>query len=131
MTAPHRVQRRRSKGWKMPPNTIYVGRPTIFGNPFTVADCRVAHFPGSKIDMATWCTDAFRRWLIDPLHWDEWIGHESYDLRLRILTNIPSLRGKNLACWCPLDAPCHADVLCSIANAQDSFIANHILAGNR
>jgi hypothetical protein len=21
------------------------------------------------------------------------------------------LRGKNLACWCPLDRPCHADIL--------------------
>jgi hypothetical protein len=27
------------------------------------------------------------------------------------------LRGKNLACWCPLDgSPCHADVLLEIAN---------------
>ena len=26
------------------------------------------------------------------------------------------LRGKNLACWCPLDQPCHADVLLDIAN---------------
>jgi hypothetical protein len=27
-----------------------------------------------------------------------------------------ALRGKNLACWCPLDQPCHADVLLEIAN---------------
>lgn len=27
------------------------------------------------------------------------------------------LAGKNLACWCPLDEPCHADVLLEIANA--------------
>jgi len=26
------------------------------------------------------------------------------------------LRSKNLACWCPLDQPCHADVLLEIAN---------------
>jgi hypothetical protein len=26
------------------------------------------------------------------------------------------LRGKNLACWCPLDKPCHADVLLRLAN---------------
>jgi hypothetical protein len=26
------------------------------------------------------------------------------------------LRGKNLACWCKLDAPCHADVLLELAN---------------
>lgn len=27
-----------------------------------------------------------------------------------------NLRGKDLACWCPLDQPCHADVLLAIAN---------------
>jgi len=26
------------------------------------------------------------------------------------------LRGKNLACWCPLDGPCHADALLEVAN---------------
>lgn len=26
------------------------------------------------------------------------------------------LAGKDLACWCPLDQPCHADVLLEIAN---------------
>lgn len=25
-------------------------------------------------------------------------------------------RGKNLACWCKLDSPCHADVLLKLAN---------------
>jgi len=29
---------------------------------------------------------------------------------------LPELRGKDLACWCPLDKPCHADVLLEIAN---------------
>jgi hypothetical protein len=27
------------------------------------------------------------------------------------------LGGKNLACWCPIDQPCHADVLLELANA--------------
>jgi Domain of unknown function (DUF4326) len=31
---PKRIQRKRTKGWKMPPNTVYVGRPTRLGNPF-------------------------------------------------------------------------------------------------
>ena len=33
---PHRVVRRRTKNWKMPENTVYVGRPTVWGNPFVV-----------------------------------------------------------------------------------------------
>ena len=27
------------------------------------------------------------------------------------------LRGRDLVCWCPLDKPCHADVLLELANA--------------
>jgi hypothetical protein len=29
------------------------------------------------------------------------------------------LRGKNLACWCPVGGPCHANSLLIIANAED------------
>jgi len=31
---PQRIQLRRTKGWKMPPGAIYVGRPSKWGNPF-------------------------------------------------------------------------------------------------
>ncbi|WP_269076435.1 DUF4326 domain-containing protein [Sphingobium cupriresistens] len=44
-------------------------------------------------------------------------GVESEARRSVILAEIANLRGKNLACWCPLDQPCHADVLLEIANA--------------
>ena len=33
---PKRIQRSRAKGWKMPANAIYVGRPTVWGNPYVV-----------------------------------------------------------------------------------------------
>ncbi|EPX82062.1 hypothetical protein Salmuc_02429 [Salipiger mucosus DSM 16094] len=29
------------------------------------------------------------------------------------------LRGRDLACWCPLDRPCHADILLELANKGD------------
>jgi hypothetical protein len=36
-TRPRRVQRKRTAGWKMPPNTIYVGRPnSVFQNRYTI-----------------------------------------------------------------------------------------------
>lgn len=31
---PKRIQRKRTKGWRMPENTVYVGRPSKWGNPF-------------------------------------------------------------------------------------------------
>ncbi|HZL05925.1 MAG TPA: DUF4326 domain-containing protein, partial [Coriobacteriia bacterium] len=30
-----------------------------------------------------------------------------------------ALAGRDLACWCPLTDPCHADVLLEIANAPE------------
>lgn len=34
MSAPVRIQRKRTKGWRMPEGAVYVGRPTKWGNPF-------------------------------------------------------------------------------------------------
>lgn len=36
---------------------------------------------------------------------------------LRAHVGMPELRGKDLFCWCPLDQPCHANVLLELANA--------------
>ena len=88
---PKRIQRKRTKGWKMPPNTVYVGRPTTWGNPFTVKEW------GREIAI-----NNFRVMLEENL--------------LAIARVQAQLRGKDLACWCPLDQPCHADILLEIAN---------------
>ena len=37
MRLPIRIQRRRARGWKMPAHTKYVGRGSLYGNPFRVA----------------------------------------------------------------------------------------------
>jgi uncharacterized protein DUF4326 len=90
---PARVQLSRRKGWRMPPNTIKVDRSTQFGNPFKLAE-------GPAASVA-----AFR----------DWIGSTPQGKALAKAAR-ERLRGANLACWCPLDGPCHADVLLEIAN---------------
>lgn len=103
---PKRIQRRRTKGWKMPAGAIYVGRPTKWGNPFTVA-CY-----GS----AEKAVELFRRELCDE---GRYFANDSASLagRYTTLNDVrQQLRGKDLACWCPLDQPCHADVLLELAN---------------
>lgn len=90
---PTRVQLRRTKGWKMPPNTVSVARPTKWGNPYVVGDW------GSPKE----CVDAYE------LGIGVAGGVIPYD-------DLHELRGKNLACFCPLDQPCHADVLLDLAN---------------
>ena len=93
---PVRVQLRRSKGWRMPANTISVARPGRFGNPFHIGDF--------GIPTAAEAVMRFREWLDERV-----VGPPR--------PNLSPLRGKNLACWCRLDAPCHADVLLEMANA--------------
>lgn len=116
---PERIQLSRKKGWRMPPNTVSVARPGKFGNPFTVYDCIDAGYIGTQVQLAERCVGAFRAWL-GP-HWREnWQGEESERRRSALLASLADLRGKDLACWCKLDQPCHADVLLELANRAHS-----------
>jgi hypothetical protein len=90
---PVRVQLSRKKGWRMPPGTVKVDRTTPFGNPFPIDAGREKS------------VQAFREWFVST---DEG--------RMLARRARAELRGKNLACWCPLDGPCHADTLLAAAN---------------
>lgn len=115
---PVRIQLKRTKGWKMPPNTVKVDRSTRFGNPFIVgqdgdvAECVTKH--------ARWLTGALTDTAIlssvkQPMA--SWLTNMRHPRLGAILRELP---GKNLACWCALDQPCHADVLLEIANAPEA-----------
>ena len=113
---PQRIQLRRTKGWRMPPNTVKVARPTKWGNPFKVADCIDAEFASDVPTARKVCVEAFRDWL----RGDPWATGDTpeWETRRKALLNaLPQLRGKALACFCPLDQPCHADVLLELSNA--------------
>ncbi len=100
---PIRVQRKRTKGWKMPENTVYVGRPTKWGNPFRVS---------GDHDLAVYAFRCYLDGVSNPA-----IRNGHYDGKVApTIEEIKTLKGKNLACFCPLDKPCHADILLEIAN---------------
>lgn len=94
MAKPVRIQRSRAPGSKLPPNTVCVTRgPGMkWGNPFIVGEAPWGREPFTVETSIA----AFREWI------------KGRDLS--------ELRGKNLACWCKLGAPCHADVLLELAN---------------
>ena len=85
---PVRVQLSRKKGWRMPPNTVKVSRPSPYGN----------YAGPTRFD------------------YERDIAGLSNADRAFFMDEVAKLRGKNLACWCPLDQPCHADVLIELAN---------------
>jgi len=89
---PQRFQRSRRKGSRLPPDVVVVTRPTKWGNPHPLELGRA---------------EAVRRYREDLL---------AGRLRVTVDDVRRELRGRDLACYCPLDGPCHADVLLEIAN---------------
>ena len=102
---PHRVQLRRTKGWRMPPDTVKVDRSTIWGNPFVVG-----RDGGDRAE----CVARFARLLAGDC-----VSQAEQLWRARALAHRGELKGKNLACWCALDEPCHADALLRFASAGE------------
>lgn len=115
MSGPVRVKLSRSYGWRMPLDTVKVDRSTMWGNPFTIQDVKsVLNVPDCHAPV--YVVTAYRLWLGGSNN--DWMGKECEERRAAILARLPELRGKNLACWCPLDKPCHADVLLELANGD-------------
>jgi hypothetical protein len=122
---PKRIQRKRVKGWRKPGGTVIVTRPGRWGNPFKVVslesgDSSVVYWRVERDDVtvngcvfmtrtqaARYAVELYRQYVEQ---------HMTGDIGLIHFRNIEQLRGKDLACWCKLDEPCHADILLELAN---------------
>jgi hypothetical protein len=149
MSTPKRIQLRRTKGWRKPEGAIVVARPSKWGNPYALGKAQVrmpalddgewehegrlyktsgerhmfvSHIDGK--DVITWhqvenataaqCVALYRERITGG---GRLTRYRSPDLTATIRAE---LAGRDLACWCPLDQPCHADVLLEIANGGAS-----------
>lgn len=104
----------------MPAGARYVGRPTKFGNPYTLGRVGSAH--------------RWTGWYVGDIR-DDRVNHGEYDTKAEaagravelfraqawlIAADIRrELAGLDLADWCPLDQPCHVDVLLELANKEE------------
>lgn len=110
---PHRIQRLRTKGWRLPAGAIIVSRPSKWGNPWRAEVvggvgwcCADA---GGRIIQARDRQDAHD---LAVAHFRTWFNqHPTLAAEARA-----ELRGRVLCCWCPPDVACHADVLLEAAN---------------
>lgn len=136
---PKRIQRKRTKGWKMPAGAVYVGRGSKWGNPFVIGepsgifDGLAGRCLGIRDQVEILIPALTREQVVEYYQAavEGMIGPEMYPhghnwrdrfmMKSRALwPNVAArqeLRGKDLACWCAPGAPCHADVLLEIANA--------------
>jgi hypothetical protein len=104
---PSRVQLSRKKSWRMPPNTVKVDRSTKWGNPF------ITGVDGTRAE----CVRLFELMLAGYICLKRLpeLGDAQLAYRKMVKRDRRHLVGKNLACWCPLDEPCHADALLELA----------------
>jgi hypothetical protein len=127
---PERVQLSQAAGWRKPPNTIVVTRATRFGNPFKI----LPPVRGlSRSWRVIWVARGAGFGKLPPAHFDAIVcetEHQAHEQAVRLFPGwimAPQqadllgqvrreLAGCNLACSCPLDLPCHADVLLELAN---------------
>lgn len=108
---PQRIQLSRKRGWRMPPNTVKVCRPSDFGNPFRIAKADGkwiiaglghTHYRADKVEAQAVAVLLFRRYCPPG---------STLATAARV-----TLRGKNLGCWCAEGSPCHGDYLLWLAN---------------
>ncbi len=99
---PERIQLKRTRGWRMPAGAVKVDRTTRWGNPFSVAQA------GSVAA----AVDAHARWMRGELDAPDGAAPPASGA-VRA-----ALAGRDLACWCRLDGPCHAGLLLAIANGD-------------
>ena len=111
---PKRIQRKRTKGYKQPPGTCYCGRGTKCGNDYKIItiDGRVpVYFVENEIT-------GYKTGVIfsmEAAHAHAVDMYENVQMKINISGN-PAyyddlLNYENLSCFCPLDMPCHVDVI--------------------
>ena len=117
--SPKRIQRKRTRGWRMPENTVSVTRPGKWGNPFRVVWCGTGW---------TVVDDNGVDYRQPPNGWQRKEDAQrkavhlfQMDINLGLVPPVSELRGKDLACWCGLSQWCHGDLLLDLTNrgAQD------------
>jgi hypothetical protein len=110
LTKPMRVQRLRKKGFNLQKASRsglpvkYVGRPTKWGNPFRVEDLGAEE--AVKRYKECILNNAMCYAYIDEIE-----ASIQFDRFKWMAENLEKLRGLDLACFCSLSSPCHADAL--------------------
>ena len=114
---PIRIQRKRTKGFRLPPNTVCVDRTSRYGNPWRIGSllgdvpailvnrAGLSHLSAETRLTAQMAVDIYRAYMVKMMaELDDFRCHPRH------------LKGQNVSCFCQLDQPCHGDVLLELAN---------------
>lgn len=128
---PRRIQRQRTKGWRLPEGAVYVGRPTKWGNPFRRRGGGAEAISTVALAMTLGLCEPELSTAAAVLRFAYQLGEVPDNLLPAVLIKVwgedpelpftaedvrSELAGKDLVCWCPLGQPCHAETLLRVAN---------------
>lgn len=123
MSAPKRIRLQRTKGWRKPAGAVVVSRPSVLGNPFIVGVTTTIHCFSDHLTHEAdieitpeIAVAAYRSYMATRLTVFNPDDPEDVEYVQLWRARLDKLAGHDLACWCPLDQPCHADVLLELAN---------------
>lgn len=105
---PERIRLRRTHGWRLPAGAVWAARPGRWGNPFTIGQCSPAEYGVRAVPAGINVYDAAHAVAL----YEFWATTTPYYLDAARI----ALTGRDLACWCPLGDPCHADWLLDAIN---------------
>jgi hypothetical protein len=121
MTKPKRIQRKRTKGWRMPERTLCVSRPGVWGNPYSIKEFGGLSLPLFRNTVkGIWDPSLFDG-KPDALLTSAYRQHRAFVSKfarhpLDVLRDIlPAY--DYVACWCKETAACHGDILLELAFA--------------
>lgn len=119
---PDRIRLSRARGWRLPASAVKVDRSTRFGNPFIVGQDGTAieclYLYGLLVS-GYMCVSHGAQCARRQEAALEALRHEKK-------AGWATLRGKHLACWCRIGAPCHGDLLIEVANGNPSDLADFL-----
>ena len=114
-----RIQRSRRKGFRMPIGAVYVGRPTMWGNPF---EHRLWGHAKATILHERWLNGRLGALSLERMGFCPGEIDALDRLRARAMADLHTLAGKDLACWCPTSSRwCHAEALLHLAKMHAEF----------
>jgi hypothetical protein len=118
LSLPTRLHRTRRARAATPVGAVYVGRPTLWGNPFSGRP-RIGH-ARSVILYQAWIAGDLSPRVLRCAGFTESEINALQRWRARLIPSLSQLRGRSLQCWCPLTSDwCHADALLRIVNRID------------
>ena len=133
-----RIQRKRTAGWRMPEDGVYAGRGSAYGNPFAIVKIKERQYNNPYYCIKLVIINELSLQIYQTIDLNQYfepnqvkkVAVKLYEKYIKldhqeagnnsILSKMRrELPGKKIVCWCPLDQPCHVDIIIKLINNHE------------